>query len=121
MKYTFKHDNGFTYESDDLEDFNKRVKELKIRRTGRTTQMLFRALGDPSKNIVIVSFNSAHSKMLLEQVGSILEKLKFDFKVNKTDLSLTNLGRTFYFRSSDFMSENPKSPLIKFPTYVDQK
>lgn len=100
--YAVIRNGKVVYESDNLKDIEKVKKELEYRQTGRTTRMLFQALGDPNPYICIIGHNNVQAKCLFRQTKEILHKLGFDFECKDDSLEITNFGKTYYFRGNSY-------------------
>lgn len=121
-KYAVTRGGKIVVESDDF-DYIKRMKEeYTYRRTGRTTRMLFQALGDPSKEIAIICRNSHSARILARTASDMLLKLGFEVIYNESDRTLNNFGKTYYFITSDQLN-HPRGGISKYYNmvkYLDQ-
>lgn len=120
MKYTITLPTGFIYETSDIDDFNKMREEFKYRRSGRTTKMIFSALGDWNDNVVIIGWDRMRCRGLYNEVKSILTKLGFEFKNSDSELTISNFNKTYYFRTKEQVEE-PKWGPSSYNCYLDSK
>lgn len=123
-KYAVTRDGEVLVESEDL-DYIQRIKqEYEVRRTGRTTRMLFQALGDSSAEIAIVCFNRQQAKHLAEIMCDMFEKLKFPYLFDKSELQVRNFGKAYYFISEEQFRSIPRGQKNKYhrmTKYLDEK
>lgn len=123
LTYKLEINGNELYSTDDIDDFNKVCKEMTYRQTGRTTRMLFQALGSDNPNIYILGFNRQSSKMLFKMFCDILTKLGFHFEHSVSEQRVTNSGRTFRFLADERFNETSyqKTLPVGYKVYRDEK
>jgi hypothetical protein len=101
MKHTYKMigPTGIIYENSDLNEFIKEAERLKNRRTGRTTRMLFRAIGTEFDKILIVTQTSIMRNFLINELCRIFESL--EFKYEQRGNIITNFGKEYRFLTKE--------------------
>ncbi len=121
-KYAVVSKGKILFESDDLDFIIKTKDELSRRRTGRTTRMIFQALGDPASEVAIVSWNRHQTRYLMDIVGGMLKNLGFDYSSNTAEGTIVNFDKTYYFVTEDYLrSKDCKLHNRSIPKYLDEK
>lgn len=98
QKYSIKVENNVIFETSDLETFNVEANRLKNRGTGRTTRLLFQAIGSSCDKVMIVGeTRPLITQHLILTLCDIFDKLEFDFKLIKTQLTVEQFGKKYIF------------------------
>lgn len=114
MKYKITTDAGLEYDCDTIEELLEMSKELKTRRTGRTTRLLFQALSCPDKHQLIVGFNPTQSRYLQRIFTDMLDKLEFPYEVCVATHTVKNFGRKFYFHHDSNYCKEIRESVTKY-------
>lgn len=102
QKYSISIENNVIFETTDLDEFKVEAHRLKNRRTGRTTRLLFKAMGSSFDKVMIVGESrSLVAQHLIPALCNIFNKLEFDFKLIKQRFEVEQFGKKYIFVTKD--------------------
>lgn len=103
MKQSYKIEiNGVVLlETNDIKEFNEYVELYKHRRTGRTTRLLFQAMGSDSDNVFILSENYKMNILLMTRLLDNFEALGMNYELIKTKNQIKQFGKTYHFLTNE--------------------